>query len=118
VLWARGVYKGRKRSLTPTQVQDLHTRVVGRNRSCLRLVVRTRQPDPNRFGMTMTTNTQTVWLDNPGTVVRIFETGDCAANGVSGPTRRAEMRWMGTVSDDIGSVEVTTTRGLVMDVAG
>lgn len=28
------------------------------------------KPDPTRFGMTMTTNTQTVWLDDPGTIVR------------------------------------------------
>jgi protein-L-isoaspartate O-methyltransferase len=28
------------------------------------------KPDPTRFGMTMTTGTQTVWLDDPGTVVR------------------------------------------------
>jgi protein-L-isoaspartate O-methyltransferase len=28
------------------------------------------KPDPARFGMTMTTDTQTVWLDEPGTVVR------------------------------------------------
>jgi protein-L-isoaspartate O-methyltransferase len=28
------------------------------------------KPDPTRFGMTITTDTQTVWLDNPGTVVR------------------------------------------------
>lgn len=28
------------------------------------------KPDPTRYGMTMTTDTQTVWLDNPGTVVR------------------------------------------------
>lgn len=28
------------------------------------------KPDPTRFGMTMTTDTQTVWLDDPGTVVR------------------------------------------------
>jgi protein-L-isoaspartate O-methyltransferase len=28
------------------------------------------KPDPTRFGMTMTTDTQTVWLDDPNTVVR------------------------------------------------
>jgi hypothetical protein len=30
------------------------------------------KPDLTRFGMTMTTDTQTVWLDNPSTVVRAF----------------------------------------------
>ncbi|MBV9160096.1 MAG: methyltransferase domain-containing protein [Pseudonocardiales bacterium] len=30
------------------------------------------KPHPTRFGMTMTTHTQTVWLDNPNTVVRAF----------------------------------------------
>jgi hypothetical protein len=28
------------------------------------------KPTPARFGMTVTTDTQTVWLDKPGTVVR------------------------------------------------
>lgn len=28
------------------------------------------KPDPTRFGMTMTTDTQAVWLDDPGTLVR------------------------------------------------
>jgi protein-L-isoaspartate O-methyltransferase len=30
------------------------------------------KPGPSRFGMTAMTDTQTVWLDNPGTVVRTF----------------------------------------------
>jgi protein-L-isoaspartate O-methyltransferase len=30
------------------------------------------KPDLTRFGMTMTTDTQTVWFDNPSTVVRAF----------------------------------------------
>jgi hypothetical protein len=30
------------------------------------------KPDLTRFGMTMTTDTQNVWLDNPSTVVRAF----------------------------------------------
>ena len=31
------------------------------------------KPDLNRFGMTMITDTQTVWLDDPSTVVRTFD---------------------------------------------
>jgi protein-L-isoaspartate O-methyltransferase len=31
-----------------------------------------KKPDLTRFGMTMTTDTQTVWLDDPSTVVRAF----------------------------------------------
>jgi len=30
------------------------------------------KPDPTRFGMTMTADTQTVWLDEPSSVVRAF----------------------------------------------
>ena len=30
------------------------------------------KPDLTRFGMTMTTDTQTVWLDDPNTIVRTF----------------------------------------------